>query len=156
VYKRQDLASSAALDRAVARIRAHRKVRAGLKTALGTSLLYGRVLFQQRAQCWLKTIDVSGDGENNIGVSPKHVYADGGFDQITVNALVIGDPAGDGPKQTTSALLAYFESEVIHGAASFAMIARGYEDYARAMRRKLMRELALPVLGQFSFPVDSR
>ncbi len=146
-----DLVSARALDAAIARIRAHRKVRAGLKTALGTSLLYAQSLLAQKAQCWVKTIDVSGDGENNIGVTPGQVYAGGGFSRITVNALVIGNSAVTGPTPVKSELLRYFESRVIHGPASFAMIANGYEDYADAMRRKLKRELQLPVLGRVAF-----
>ncbi|MFK7869253.1 MAG: DUF1194 domain-containing protein [Roseobacter sp.] len=146
-----DLEGPAALDAAIARIQAHRKVRAGLKTALGTSLLYARSLFQQRSHCWVKTIDVSGDGANNIGVTPAQVYASGAFDQITVNALVIGDPDAAGPSPEKSDLLAYFETQVIHGAGSFAMVAQGYEDYANAMQRKLMRELQLPVMGRVEF-----
>lgn len=54
--------SSDALDAAIARIRSHRKVRAGLKTALGTALLFAASLLEDRSACWVKTIDVSGDG----------------------------------------------------------------------------------------------
>jgi hypothetical protein len=144
------LDSPAALDAAVTRIRAHRKVRAGLKTALGTALSFGASLMQEQSQCWAKTIDVSGDGRNNIGPIPAQVYRSGAFGQITVNALVVGEPAG--PQNASKQdLLRYYETEVIHGAASFAMIAQGYDDYADAMRRKLMRELELPILGLNDF-----
>ena len=142
------------LDDAIARIKGHKKVRAGLKTALGTALLFAASLLEDRSACWVKTIDVSGDGENNIGLSPEQIYATGAVGQTTVNALVIGDPLTDlgdlegGPK---SDLLRYYEEKVIYGAGSFAMVARGYEDYASAMRRKLMRELRLPVLGLKDF-----
>lgn len=85
---------------------------------------------------------------------PKQIYATGILAQTTVNALVIGDPAGDtgeAASERKSDLLRYYEENVIYGAGSFAMIARGYEDYATAMRRKLMRELQLPVLGRNDF-----
>lgn len=146
-----DLDSKGALDAAIAKIGAHRKVRAGLKTALGTSLLYARSLFQKRSHCWVKTIDVSGDGANNIGATPAQVYASGMFEQITVNALVIGDPVAEGASAAKSDLLTYFETQVIYGAGSFAMIAQGYDDYADAMQRKLTRELQLPVMGRVEF-----
>ncbi|MEM8979649.1 MAG: DUF1194 domain-containing protein [Pseudomonadota bacterium] len=145
-----DLDSAAALDRAIAQIRAHRKVRAGLKTALGTALSYGASLLRQKSQCWTKTIDVSGDGKNNIGVAPAQLYATGAFDSITVNALVIGNTKRGELSAANSVLLRYFENEVIHGPGSFAMIARGYEDYANAMRRKLSKELELPILGRLA------
>ncbi|MEO9517816.1 MAG: DUF1194 domain-containing protein [Paracoccaceae bacterium] len=144
------LNSTAALQAAIDRIRRHQKVRAGLKTALGTALSFGASLLNAQSQCWVKTIDVSGDGKNNIGVSPAQVYQSGAFEQITVNALVIGGNDAEHSKSKID-LLRYYETEVIHGPSSFAMIANGYDDYADAMRRKLIRELQLPVLGASEF-----
>ncbi len=143
----------AALDRAITQIRSHTKVRAGLKTAMGTALLFGASLLEQRAHCWQKTIDLSGDGKNNIGLSPADAYGEPAFDNITVNALVVSDPANTslvGSSLSPDALRQYYEAEVIHGPRAFAMVADGYPDYARAMQRKLMRELALPVFGQMT------
>ncbi|MEO0486712.1 MAG: DUF1194 domain-containing protein [Pseudomonadota bacterium] len=137
------LDSHGAIDQAVARIGAHRKVRAGLKTALGTALGFAQGLLQQRPACWQHTIDVSGDGRGNVGPAPRSVYA-AGFERTTVNALVVGNPqaeTGDGPGITPLALQLYYEREVILGPGAFSMVAQGYADYARAMRRKLAREL---------------
>ena len=145
------LDSPAKLDLTIDRIQSHRKIRAGLKTALGTALSFAASELRDQSHCLQKTIDVSGDGENNIGSVPMQIYDNPAFDQITVNALVIGDPGDESVEQSKSKLLNYFETEVIHGSASFAMIAQGYDDYARAMRRKLVRELALPVLGWADF-----
>ncbi|MEP4194855.1 MAG: DUF1194 domain-containing protein [Aliishimia sp.] len=142
------LTSDAALDDAILRIRRHRKVRAGLKTALGTALNFGANLLDRQTQCWERTIDVSGDGKNNIGLTPAQLYQSSAFDQITVNALVIGGAIENADDIAAKAgLLHYYETEVIHGTSSFAMIALGYQDYAAAMRRKLIRELEAPVLG---------
>ena len=137
-----------ALDLAIARIRAHRKQRAGLKTALGTSLMFAQALLEQRPDCWLHTIDVSGDGPNNIGATPQEVYQSIDFGRTTVNALVIGN-TGWGTAEADRALEAYYQSSVIRGPAAFTMTAHGYSDYARAMQRKLERELQHPMLGQF-------
>lgn len=145
------LDSSTTLDKAISRIRSHRKVRAGLKTALGTALSFAASMLGQQPHCWVKTIDVSGDGENNIGPAPAQIYTDRAFEAITINALVIGDPVGKAataPVDAKQDLLGYYETQVIRGPASFAMIAHGYDDYTDAMRRKLMRELALPIIGQ--------
>lgn len=145
------LDSDAALDAAILRIRSHLKVRAGLKTALGTALNRAADLLQDQSHCWKRTIDVSGDGKNNIGATPGQVYAFGGFSGITVNALVVGDPAkasGEGGGTSLAELLTYYETQVILGPDGFAMVANGYEDFARAMRRKLMREISLPMFGQ--------
>ncbi|WP_425040955.1 DUF1194 domain-containing protein [Primorskyibacter sp. S187A] len=145
-----DIDSAAALEGVIARIESHRKVRAGLKTALGTALSFGRGLLAQRPACWKHTIDVSGDGRNNVGPLPRQVYG-AGFDRITVNALVIGNPrvaSGEGPGIEPNDLRTYFEAEVIHGPGAFALVANGYADYARAMKRKLERELELPFFSR--------
>lgn len=145
-----ELSSSTALESAITRIERHTKVRAGLKTALGTALLFGQRMLEQYPSCWQHTIDVSADGRNNSGLSAQSAYAKG-FGRTTVNALVVGNPeaaSGEGPGIEPSTLLRYFETDVIRGAASFAMIADGYEDYARAMKEKLERELQSLVIGQ--------
>lgn len=153
------LDSHAAIDRAVARIAGYRRQRAGLKTALGTALAFGGRLLAERGHCWKRTIDVSGDGRNNIGPPPALIHASPGFAGITVNALAVGDPAPEGGAESgprhgkesaaerRARLRRYFETEVIHGPGAFALIAHGYGDFARAMQAKLLRELALPVLG---------
>ena len=144
------LRGPAELDQAILRIRGHQKVRAGLKTAMGTALEFGAAMLDQQASCWQHTIDVSGDGKNNIGATPQDVYRSGLFDRITVNALVIGHPnedAVDGFDLTPQALREYYDAEVIRGQNAFSMVANGYGDYAAAMQRKLLRELAFPVLG---------
>ncbi len=146
------LDSHAAIDRAVVNIGSYQKKRAGLKTALSTAMLFASELLENKVYCWERKIDVSGDGKNNIGPRLETVYDLARFADITVNALVVGDPSpSQGAKTsvglTKNALHLYYEQEVINGPDAFAMIAFGYEDYARAMQRKLMRELQVPVLG---------
>ena len=148
------LDSPAAIDAAIVRIRSHRKVRAGLKTALGTALLFAANMLNEQPECWQHTIDVSGDGRNNIGISPGEAYATGQFENTVVNALVVHIEtvvSGAAIVDTPDVLRRYFEQDVIRGPNAFAMVAEGYADYADAMRRKLMRELALPTLGQIDF-----
>jgi hypothetical protein len=140
------------IDRAVARILAFRKKRAGLKTALSTALLYASELLIQKSECWIKTIDVSGDGKNNIGPPIEQVYALSAFSQVTVNALVVSNAsllqAGKALEDhENSDLRRYYEREVIRGPGSFAMVAQGYADYERAMQKKLLREISVPILG---------
>lgn len=144
------LDSASALDRAISEIEKHRKVRAGLKTAMGTALDFGRMMLEKQGGCWQHTIDVSGDGPNNFGPAPQRVY-ERGFERVRVNALAVGNPkaaSGEGPGIEPDALLEYFESEVIKGAGSFALIANGYADYARAMKLKLAKELEPPIVSE--------
>ena len=80
-----------------------------------------------------KVIDVSGDGPDNSGgdleAARKGALASG----ITINGLSIeAEEAG---------LHSYYLDHVIIGADSFAEPAQGFEDFARAMKEKLLREL---------------
>ena len=147
-----DITDAQTLDAAIARIAGHTPVRAGLKTAMGQALGFAGAMLEMRQNCWALTIDVSGDGRNNIGPLPSDTYRSELFSRITVNALVIGQPDRDRPTDTRptisqNELLEYFETEVITGPDAFAMLAQGYADYARAMRQKLLRELELPMLS---------
>lgn len=150
-----DIRSKADLDTLAARIKTHRKQRQGLKTALGRAMEYAAALMSQKPDCPKQTVDISGDGENNVGPVPQDVYSLPAFQSIIVNALVIGDP-GPNSASTVSAIRSqphlrrYFETEVIHGPGAFTEIALGFEDYQEAMVRKLARELALPVFGAVS------
>lgn len=147
------LNSVAALDQAILTIGSHQKVRAGLRTALGTAMGFAGTLLDQHPSCWKRTIDVSGDGENNIGPTPADVYRTETFETITVNALVVVDSQtdmGDTINQSAAMLEDYYRRNVIYGPDAFIMIADGYADYARAMQLKLIKELSPFVLGELN------
>lgn len=106
----------------------------GESTGLGTALLFGAQQLATRRDCSVKTIDVSGDGKNNVGPRPRDVHAGLESQGITVNALVVAT-------RDVAELTAYFQAEVILGPNSFIETAGGFEDYARAIKRKMLREL---------------
>jgi len=81
-------------------------------------------------------IDVSGDGANNAGRPVLEVRDEVLAKGITINALPIMDDT------TMQDLDKYFEGCVIGGPASFVIPARGFGDFARAMRRKLVLEIS--------------
>lgn len=144
------LQSDLDIDNAITRIRAHKKQRQGLKTAIGRAQQYALGLLQRQQACWQHTIDVSADGKNNAGPLPTAVYTHPDFRDVTVNVLVVNDPneATAKIKQASKANLdAYFATEVLHGAGAFTQETAGYEDYARAMRKKLEREISVPIIG---------
>jgi Protein of unknown function (DUF1194) len=83
-------------------------------------------------------IDLSGDGSNNQGApvaeARQAVLAAG----ITINGLAIVNEEPD--------LEQYYRTEVIGGSGAVALAARDYEDFSRAILRKLLREIeAVPV-----------
>jgi hypothetical protein len=80
-----------------------------------------------------KVIDVSGDGPDNSGGDLAGARTNALASGITINGLSIeAEEAG---------LHAYYREHVIIGADSFAEPAQGFEDFARAMKEKLLREL---------------
>jgi hypothetical protein len=104
-------------------------------TALGFALLFGGRSLEERTDCAQRTLDLSGDGTNNDGVSPEVARRDFPLDGITVNGLVIG--------ANVATLGRYYQQFVIQGDGAFVEVADDYADFERAMRRKLLRELGV-------------
>lgn len=114
-------------------------------TAMGEALSFASDMIARGPACWQRTIDIAGDGENNEGPGPLEIYAqDPAFERITVNGLVVVNAADF---QTPHRLTQFYGQEVLHGPASFMVEANGFDDYERAMRVKLERELGVAVIG---------
>ena len=109
-------------------------------TAVSEALLHADAMFQPvRTSCRRQVIDVSGDGVSNAGPAVLPIAAAVAAKGVTINGLVV---AGARPDP-----VAYYQSQVIQGALAFVEVTDSYDDYARAMKRKLLRELA-PNLAQ--------
>ncbi|OWU72665.1 von Willebrand factor A [Marinibacterium profundimaris] len=113
-------------------------------TAMGYALGYAAGLLDRAPPCLFQTVDVAGDGENNEGFAPSRAYRHFPFAGVVVNGLAI-DGANSEPEVS---LEHYYRNEVIRGPGAFVEVARGFEDYERAMRRKLERELRPRVVGE--------
>jgi hypothetical protein len=112
-------------------------------TAMGYALGYGAGLLDRGPNCLFSTLDMAGDGENNEGFPPETAYQEFPFSGVTVNGLVVN--AADYEAEVN--LIEYYRTDVLHGPGAFLEIAQGFEDYERAMRRKLERELSPRVMG---------
>ncbi|MCG7519003.1 DUF1194 domain-containing protein [Ruegeria sp. Ofav3-42] len=110
----------------------------GSATAMGHALAFGATLMQQAPPCLFQTIDLSGDGSNNDGYGPDSAYRHFPFENTVVNGLVINAADFEGELF----LIPFFENNVLHGPGAFLEVAQGFEDFERAMRRKLERELS--------------
>lgn len=142
--------SLATLQRLAQRLQQVKRTPSEQSTALGQAMLFGSTLLSQRKDCWTRTLDISGDGKSNTGMNPQNLPPSA-LDSMTINALVIGaDPLdhGDSRQAEIGELSAYFNAYVIHGVNSFVEVALGFEDYERAMVRKLKRELQGFALSQ--------
>jgi hypothetical protein len=88
-----------------------------------------------------RVIDVSGDGRNNSG-APLALARERALGlNITINGLAI---LNDVPT-----LDYYYREQLIGGPAAFVLKANDYEDYIKAIRLKLLKEIR-------SFPVSDR
>lgn len=120
-------------------------------TAMGYGLGYGAGLLERAPACLYKTLDMAGDGQNNEGFGPQHAYGAFPFGGVTVNGLVVN--AAD--YEAEVGLIAFYRAEVLHGPGAFLVVANGFEDYERALRMKLERELTPPAIGMLSAPLGA-
>ena len=82
-----------------------------------------------------RVLDISGDGESNVGGSVEDARDRALIADITINGL---------PIQTyyEPTLADYYEQHVIGGPGAFLIVAKGFEDFGRAIAAKLVREIA--------------
>lgn len=120
-------------------------------TAMGYALGYGAGMLARAPACLFKTLDMAGDGENNEGFPPRAAYAEFPFADVTVNGLVVSAP-DDGAEID---LVAWYRDQVLRGPGAFLEIAHGFDDYERAMRRKLLRELTPRAVGALPGPAPA-
>jgi Protein of unknown function (DUF1194) len=108
----------------------------GISTELSLAMLAAADLLE-RCPCETanRIIDISGDGPNNGPVSTPLARDEVVTRGIRINGLPIVTPQEPD-------LAAWYRSNVIGGAGAFMEVAIGFEDFARAMRRKFTIEVA--------------
>lgn len=132
-----EISDAAALARVTDTLRSTARREADPSTALGSALDYGIALLETQDDCPKRTLDLSGDGKNNTGPRPGDVTSPA---WLTVNGLTVARADGD-QQVSLQELTAYYEANVIRGPGAFVEAAEGFEDFERAMTRKLLREL---------------
>jgi Ca-activated chloride channel family protein len=83
--------------------------------------------------CKRRVIDVSGDGVSNEGRAPRAMADALAAMGYTINGLVI---KGDSPDPVK-----YYRVNVLAGQNAFLEVAHDFEDYPRAILRKLLKEI---------------
>ena len=142
-------------DRIANRLRAATRVAAPPTTAVGDAMVFGAAELRAQPDCWRRALDLSGDGRHNAGRHPRAVKhaLQAGDPALTVNGLVIGGSPASGTvdrDEGIAALSAYYHAWVTLGPGAFVETALGFEDFQRAMTRKLLRELQSPALAGLS------
>jgi hypothetical protein len=120
----------------------------GGRTATGAALVRAAALLARAPACDRQVVDVSTDGIANDGVAPAAARALLGA--VTVNALAVGGdlPFDHGTRSDEGGRLsAWLAQEVLHGPGAFVIAADDYRDFARAMARKLEREVRPLAVG---------
>lgn len=108
-------------------------------TGIGEALAHARVVSAGAPiACARRVVDVSGDGVSNEGRPPSMLARDLAAEGFTINGLAI---RGADPDP-----VAHYESEVIAGPGAFVEVADGFEDFPRAILRKLLREIDRPMI----------
>jgi hypothetical protein len=114
-------------------------------TGIGTAVFNGVKALEQNAfEGKRRIIDISGDGRETtmreFYITSPQARAMALSRGITINGLAILNDEPD--------LDSYYREHVAGGPGSFVMVAREIEDFAEAMRRKLIREFEyLPLIG---------
>jgi hypothetical protein len=113
------------------------------RTSISGALAFGASRIERNAYLGLRrVIDVSGDGPNNLGrfvtVARDEVLAQG----ITINGLPLMTNDGFNPIFHLDGLDIYYETCVTGGPGSFVIPVYDWPDFAGAVRRKLVLEIA--------------
>jgi Protein of unknown function (DUF1194) len=131
VRQRKDLADAAQQLRDAQRSWVHTRTDPGGGIAAADRLLRKAPLAADR-----KVIDVSGDGQQNVGEIPTSEARDAAIaDDVTINGLPI--TSGDEPQVDD-----WYRAHVVGGPGAFMVVANGFDAFADAFRRKLTIEVA--------------
>ncbi len=108
----------------------------GTGTALGGAIDLGMAMLARSPfRSVHRIIDISGDGPNNQGRWPAEARDDAVAQGVTINGLAI--------EEFKLGLIEHFRDEVIGGPGAFVLAADGFDDFARAVVKKLLQELNL-------------
>jgi hypothetical protein len=116
----------------------------GQHTSISSGLVMGADLIDRNAfQGTRRVIDVSGDGPNNYENRVDHVRDAVLAQQIVINGLPIMNEADSWrSRYYLPDLDRYFEGCVTGGPGSFVVPATDFKDFARAIKKKLVLEIA--------------
>lgn len=107
----------------------------GSQTSISGAIEFSASLFVSlRYKAMRRIIDVSGDGSNSTGPILAKVREDVVAQYITINGLPIINEE--------EALDIYYRNNVIGGPGAFMVVAESFEQFAFALRRKLLLEIA--------------
>lgn len=102
-------------------------------TAPAEAILFSLANFGPVPDCSRRVIDISGDGTPNIGADVASARQQAQRDGITINAIAI---------ESMGLAITNFYARQVITRDGFVVTARRHRDYPRAIRAKILRELA--------------
>jgi Ca-activated chloride channel family protein len=102
-------------------------------TAPAEAVSFGLRHFEAAPQCARHVIDVSGDGTANAGRDVRQMRRVAERRGVTINGLAI---------EGLGVAITNFYRRALITRDGFVMTARGYRDYPRAIRAKILREIS--------------
>ena len=112
-------------------------------TAVGAALAFSAQRFQNSPfTSKRRIIDISGDGRTNDGPPAELVRDKLVADGIVINGLPVMMNRQNYGRPQDATLDKYYEENVIGGPGSFMIVAANFEEFGRAVRSKLIREIS--------------
>lgn len=105
------------------------------RTAVGDMINFSAEQFTVVRDCGRRVIDVSGDGAANDGAETSEARRRAQERGIEINGLAI---------DSVGLAVTEFYRRFVRTRGGFVITSRGYSDYPRAIRAKLLRELVTP------------
>jgi hypothetical protein len=112
-------------------------------TAVGAALAFSAQRFENSGfASKRRVIDISGDGRTNDG-PPAELVRDKLVSQgIVINGLPVMMNRSNFGRPPDTLLDKYYEENVIGGPGAFMIVASTFEDFGKAVRNKLIREIS--------------
>jgi Ca-activated chloride channel homolog len=133
-WKRMDSRADVAAFAAAAR--AQDRVFGKADTAVADAIAFAVRQFDEVPDCRFRILDISGDGVQNAGGPLPDARDRAIAAGIGINAIAI---------EGMGVTISEFYRRAVITKGGFVVTARGHEDYPRAIRAKLLREIAVPL-----------
>mgnify|MGYP003700731899 CR=1 FL=1 len=113
-------------------------------TSISGAIDFGATLFRDNGfDGTRQVIDVSGDGPNNSGRPVRMARDEAVKKGVTINGLpIVNDRPNPWGRPPPPNLDKYYFNNVIGGRGAFIVVAKGFKNFAEAIRNKMVREIA--------------
>ncbi len=112
-------------------------------TAVGAALAYSAKCFEGAPfTSKRRIIDISGDGRTNDGPPAEMVRDKLVAEGFVINGLPVMMNRNNYGRPADATLDKYYEESVVGGPGSFMVVAANFDDFGRAVRSKLIREIS--------------